>query len=210
MQTLDQFVPNGPLTFELSHLHSDLEIDAGVAKCVITYDRVFDRAAAIYGCQNLTRDLECHLLHMLEIAVVAHPHLHADPERLARHAEVLHHRGRQQCVRHRQEVAVGEREDRGVTALHVRDPALVARVESHIVLWSDLLGENDLNAGKEVAERILQRERDREATDSQCPNERRDVDAEVLQNDEDADHAYGESSRVHHEREGADRSFRAA
>ena len=56
----------------------------------------------------------------------------------------------------------------------------------------------------------MQRERDGETTNAQGCDEWRDVDAEVLQDDEDAEHAHGESCHVHHERGRSDRSLRTA
>ena len=73
---------------------------------------------------------------------------------------------------------------------------------------SDLLGENDLNAGEQIPQRVLQGERDCEPSDSCRGDQRRDVDSKVLEDDEHTQDADREPCEVHDQRGGADRTAR--
>ena len=73
-----------------------------------------------------------------------------------------------------------------------------------------LLGQDDLDTGEEVSQRILQRKGNRYTPDTECGDRRRDVDAEVLEDDEEAQHPDRDPSEVDHQRRRLDRPARAA
>ena len=167
--------------------------------------------AAVHVAHDLARDVGRLPLDVIEVRVVPDADADLDEHLRIGTREVRGDRRRELRVRHDEKAASGLADAR-VAPRDVLDDALLARVQAHEVAGLDLPGEEDVETREEVRESVLERERHREASDAEGRDERRDRDAERLEDDEKAEEKHEAAGEVRHHRrrwQGADRGVRA-
>ena len=208
METLDELVPYRALSSELTYHHADLKVDARVREGIEQEHRLFPRDPAFQILEDPPRNLEGNTLHMLEVGFVAHPDANSHPERGMWQVVILHAGRGERRIRDGNEIAAGEGLDRRVSRPNVGHPTLLSGAELHVVSGPHLPRQDDLYAGEEISERVLQRQRDRQATDAEGGDQRSNVDPEVLQDDEQPENRDCALSEVHDKRRRSNGPFR--
>ena len=132
--------------------------------------------------QDLAGDLDGHPLDQGQVAVEGHDDGQEEPHLLLRQVGVgVDGRG-QLGVGHDDHVVLGGPDGR-VAPGDVADLALLARLQADVVARPDLPGHQDVQPGEEVGERVLQGQGHGQAADAEGREQRRDGDAEVVEDE---------------------------
>lgn len=199
VHALDELVPHEVLRRRLGHPQDDVEVDAGVAEAVVADERLEFLHAALDLGERLPGDLHRDALDVGEVAPVRDPDLDQDRHLGPRPVEVRDD-GRRQPGVGDQDHVVADVPERGVPPVDVDHVAFLAAVEPHVVAGDDLLGGQDVQAGEQVRERVLQREGHGQAADSQGGEQRGDRHPHRLQHDQPAEDEDQQAADVREDR----------
>lgn len=150
---------------------------------------------------HTVHDVERDRLDVLQVALVAHPDLHEDRQLLLG-LRVVGHVGPRQAPVGDDHQVVRQVAHHTVAPVDVDDVPLLPAAEPDIVARLDRLRGEDVDAGEEVGEGVLQREGDRETADAEGGDQRGDGHPDGLQGHEHAHRQHHDPRDVHEDGRG--------
>ncbi len=196
VQALDELVDDRVLRGDLGSTKAYVEVDGGAAEGVEPHRWLVGWDGALDCLHDLAAHLAGDPLDVLEVAVVADADLDGHRHLLLGQVVVGDDGGGDGCVRDDEEV-VGQLADDRVAPVRVLDVSLHPVVELDEVARLDLARGEDVHAGEQVGQGVLQGERDRQAADAERGEQRRDGHAEAVEQDQRAEHPDRDSRDVH-------------
>lgn len=164
-ERFDEFVFQEELVVEVAAVQDDVEVDARLAEGGEAHERRL-LYLAVDARDDFVGHLERDLFHEVEVAVVGDADGDADGHVERGHAEVRDVRGGDLLVRDDDHVAAARRHDGREAPGDVRHAAFLAGAEPDVVAEAQLFREDEVQAGEDVGECLLQREGDRHAADA--------------------------------------------
>ena len=181
-----------------------IKINAGLGEAVVADERLKSLDPAGGRLQHLFGDLDRDLLHLVQIAAIADAHGNDDRTFGVRLRVVGEDGLGDLLVRHDHHAVVGVLDGR-VAPVHVDDLAIFAGRQFHEIPHLDLLGHQNIDAGKQIRQGVLQRQSDGQAADAQSGEQRRDRDPERLQQKQEADGVHDQVDDGRQDRGGGER-----
>ena len=186
MQRLDELVLDQVGRAEVGDPQRDVEIDARVVKRVVADKPLEPADCARHLLLNPAGDIEGDFLDATQVARVAYAHRKVDGDLFLGQVQILDDTGVEPAIGDDNRY-VGHGPYPSVAPADVGNPSLFAGVEFHEVSDSHGTVGQDEQAGKEIGEWTLQRERHGQRPNAERRHDRRDRNVQRLEQQEQAD-----------------------